>query len=118
MRTVLICKLNRPLSYGWEKLHLAVHSLSLSLSGASHQKERLVNAVVYNLIHITPENDLPPEQRDEFRQFIEKITSVEAKGNEGTVQATVDSLDELGTSRAIEKIIGFYDTVCRHMEPH
>lgn len=101
-------------SYGWEKLHLAVHSLA----GASPQKERLANAVVYNLIYITPENDLPPELRDEFKQFMEEITSVEIKRNEGTAQATVDSLDEIGTSRAIEKIIGFYDTVCRHMEPH
>jgi hypothetical protein len=101
-------------SYGWEKLHLTVHSLA----GASPQKDRLVNAVVYNLIHITPENDLPPELYDEFRQFMDEITAVEAKGNEGTVQATVDSLDEIGISRAVEKIISFYDTVCRHMEPH
>ncbi|MDH4318645.1 MAG: hypothetical protein OEV64_09670 [Desulfobulbaceae bacterium] len=99
--------------YGWEKLHLAVHSLA----GASTQKERLVNAVAYNLIHIIPENNLPPELRDEFKQFMEEITSVEAKGNEGRVRATVDSLDEIGTSRAIEKIISLYDTVCRHMLP-
>lgn len=97
--------------YGWEKLHLAVHSLT----GTSTQKERLVNAVVYNLIHITPENDLPPELRDKFTRFMEEITSVEAMNDEGTVQATVDSFDEISTRRAIEKIIGFYDTVCRHM---
>lgn len=99
-------------SYGWEKLHAAV----LSLAGASPQKERLVDAVVYNLIYITPENDLPPELRDEFKQFMEEITSVDAKENEGTAQATVDSLDEIGTSRAIGKIIGFYDAVCRHID--
>lgn len=97
--------------YGWEKLHLAIHSLS----GTSTQKERLVNAIAYNLIHITPENDLPPELRDEFEQFMEDIISVQAEGDEGNVRATVDSLDEISTHRAIEKIIGFYDTVCRHM---
>lgn len=99
-------------SYGWEKLHLAVNSLA----GASSQRERLVNAVVFHLIHITPENDLPPELQIEFKQFMQSITSVAAKGNEGTVQATVDSLDEVAMHREIEKIIGFYDTVCRHME--
>jgi len=99
-------------SYGWEKLHLAVHSLA----GASPQKERLVNAIIHNLIHITPENDLPPELQKEFKQFMEEIALVEAEGNESTVQAMVDSLDEIGTNRAIEKIIGFYDTICRHME--
>lgn len=99
-------------SYGWEKLHLAVHSLA----GASSQRDRLVNAVVYNLIHIRPENDLSPALRIEFNQFMQDITSVAAKGNEGTVQATVDSLDEVGRSKVIEKIISFYDAVCRHME--
>lgn len=47
-----------------------------------------------------------------------EITSVAAKGDEGSVQATVNTLDEIGVSRAVEKIIGFYDTVCLHSEPH
>ena len=100
--------------YGWEKLHLAVHSLA----GAMPQKERLVSAVTSNLIHITPGRDLPPELRDEFRQFMEEITSVDARANEGTIQATIDRLNEVGISRAIDKIIGFYDAVCRHMGPN
>jgi len=101
------------LSYGWEKLHLAVHSLS----GQGEQAQRLVNAVVNNLIHITPENDLPEEICNEFHEFMDEITSVEAKGDEGTVQATANTLDEIGLSRAIEKIISFYDTVCRYCGP-
>lgn len=100
-------------SYGWEKLHLAVHSLA----GALSQKERLVHAIGNSLIHITPENDLPAELRDEFKEFMTGITSVEVIGNEGRVRATVDSLDEIEMNRAIEKIISFYDAVCRHSEP-
>ena len=57
------------LSYGWEKLHLAVHSLC----GQGEQSQRLVNAVVYNLIHITPENDLPEEIRGEFQEFMDEF---------------------------------------------
>ena len=44
------------------------------------------------------------------------ITSVTASGNEGTVQATIDRLDEVGMQRAIEKVISFYDSICRFME--
>ena len=101
-------------SYGWEKLHTAVQSLA----GAVDQKQRLVNAVVSGLIHITPDRDLPLEIRSDFAQFIGEITSVKAEGDEGNIQATVDSLDEMGIHSAVEKIIGFYDTVCRYQEPH
>lgn len=99
-------------SYGWEKLHLAIHSLA----GNGSQSERLVNAVAFNLIHIRPEENLPPSVRDEFLEFMQQITATTPTGNEGTIQATVATLDEWERRKAIEKIIGFYDTVCRHME--
>jgi len=97
-------------SYGWEKLHVAVHSLA----GAASQKERLVGAVVFSLIHINPDVDLPEKMRDEFKQFMQEITSVAAMRDEGTVQATIDTYDELALSRAVEKIIGFYDEICHY----
>ena len=58
------------ISYGWEKLNIAIHSLC----GKGSQAERLLNAVAYNLIHITPENDLPEDIQDEFKKFMHKIT--------------------------------------------
>ncbi len=100
--------------YGWEKLNTAVSCLA----GTGNQRERLVDAVVSNLIRISPDRDLPPEIRSDFAQFIGDITSVKAERNEGNIQATIDSLDEMGVHRAVEKIIGFYDTVCRYQEPH
>jgi hypothetical protein len=42
-------------TYGWEKLHQAIGSLT----GAGSQKERLQQAITFSLSHITPENDLP-----------------------------------------------------------
>ena len=101
-------------SYGWEKLQRAVSCLA----GRGDQRERLVDAVVSSLIRISPDRDLPPEIRSDFAQFIGDITSVKAERDEGNIQATIDSLDEMGVHRAVEKIIGFYDTVCRHQEPH
>ena len=99
-------------SYGWEKLHLAVHSLT----GNGTQEDRLEEALVFNLIHIRPENDLPQTMREEFTEFMEQMTSEAATGEEGTIRATVTTFDEFQRRQAIEKIIGFYDTVCRHME--
>jgi hypothetical protein len=101
-------------SRGWEKLHLAVHTLA----GTGTQKERLVDAVAYNLIHIIPDKDLPEELHDEFTEFKHKITSVPAKGNEGSIQATVNTLAESDVGQFVKEIISFYDTVCRHREPH
>jgi hypothetical protein len=100
-------------SYGWEQLFGAIHCLT----GSESQRIRLVNAIVYNLIHITPENDLPPSVRSEFTTFIADMTAVEAQKDEGNVRATIDSLDEIGVGRAIDRIISFYDAVCRHRKP-
>jgi uncharacterized protein Yka (UPF0111/DUF47 family) len=101
------------LSYGWEKLHNAIHSLC----GQGSQAARLINAVAYSLIHIDPKNDIPEDIRDEFKEFMDEITAVPAQNNEGSIQATINTLDENGLSEAIEKVIHFYDKVCRHSEP-
>ena len=93
-------------------LHRAVNCLV----GMGDQRERLVNAVVSGLIHINPGRDLPPEIRSDFAQFIGDITSVQAEGDEGNIRATVDTLDDLDVYSAVEKIIGFYDVVCKHRE--
>lgn len=102
-------------SYGWEKLHLAVHRLA----GDGDRRKRLADALLtLHVLVARPEDKyLPDEMQAEFVEFWKEMTSVEAKGNEGTITATVNSLDAMGIGRAIEKIIGFYDTVCHHKEP-
>ena len=101
-------------SYGWEKLHLAMHCLA----GHGDQRQRLANALlVLNVLVARPEDKyLPEEIQAEFIEFWKKITSVAARGDEGTIKETVNSLDEMGITHAIEKIIGFYDTVCRYQK--
>lgn len=101
------------IDYGWEKLHKAIHSLC----GQGSQSERLKNAISFNLIQIKSKEHLPEEMRDEFNEFMKRMTSVQSQGNEGTIQATIDSFDELEVSQSIEKIISFYDTICRHSDP-
>jgi len=99
-------------SYAWEKLYNAV----LCLTGQGDQRERLNSAVhTLNVLRARPQDKyLPDEIQTKFVKFMEEMTSVEAKGAEGTITATVNTLDEMGICRAIEKIIRFYDTVCRH----
>ena len=102
------------ISYGWEKLHTAVHSLC----GNGSQSERLVSAVVFSLIRIEPKEDLPEELQEEFEEFMKQMISTPAKGDEGTAQATINTLDEMQIKNAIEKIISLYDSVCRHRKPN
>ena len=101
-------------SYGWEKLHTAVHSLC----GSASQPERLINAATFSLINIKPENDLPEELREEFTILMDEITAVKFNADEGNLRATINSFGEVELNRAIEKIIGLYDSVCRHREPN
>ncbi len=65
--------------------------------------------------NVEPKNDIPPEIQEEFILFMKEISSASARGDEGTVHATIAGLDELGVQRAIDKIISFYDTTCRYM---
>jgi hypothetical protein len=101
-------------SYGWEKLHLAVHSLA----GLGNQADRLVNATAFSLINITPENDLPIEIQEDFETLMSELTVVKPTGDEGSIRATINTFGEVELTNAIEKIIGFYDTICRHREPN
>ena len=98
------------ISYGWEKLHLAVHSLC----GMGTQHERLINATTFNLSHINPENDLPEELRAGFKDLYAQLTANTATEGEGRIQSTIKVFDEIQLHKAIEEIISLYDSICRH----
>jgi len=98
--------------YGWEKLYQGVRILTMEIP----QRKRLVLAMS-EIGRIRPDEHLPNKIVEEFNEFIAYITSVPAKGDEGTIAATVNSLDDSEISEAIDKIIGFYDKVCRHSGP-
>lgn len=100
------------MSYTWEKFHGAIHSLA----GSGTQRERLVAAYTYNLIRLSPE-DLPNEIQEDFRKLQERITKFEAQDKEGSVQATVNKIDDSEVKKIIDKIISMHDTVTRHQEP-
>jgi hypothetical protein len=99
-------------SYGWQKLHTG----TMYLVGPEDQRTRLINAVSI-LVHIhSPEyeNHIPPEILDEFRAFMQEMTSVPPVATEGAIAATINSLDDNAVNERAQQFLHFYDTVCRH----
>ncbi|MFZ0033394.1 MAG: hypothetical protein WAK60_00205 [Sedimentisphaerales bacterium] len=110
-------KLRNDYNYGWQQLHGAVHCLA----GSGIQRLRLAYAAAALHNHTVlqnPKNHLPKEIRDEYIEFVRKMSSVKATGDEGNFQATVNTLDEMEMNRATEKILSFYDTICRYQRRH
>jgi hypothetical protein len=108
-------EMSKNFGYGWEKLHTAVHCLC----GKKDQRSRLAIAVLaLHPLSIRPEEHYLPETiQTEFCKFMKEMTSQKAIGDEGAILATVNSLDESEISAAVEKIISFYDAVCRYQKP-
>jgi ribosomal protein L12E/L44/L45/RPP1/RPP2 len=101
------------LSYGWQKFHAAIHSLT----GSEPLSQRIINAYAYSLVHLKDE-DVPSEMLKKFNQFKKNITSVEAKGDEGTIAATVNSLSDEQLQKVAEQIVSMHDTVTRAYGTH
>lgn len=96
--------------YAGEKLRGAVSTLA----GDGGQKGRLADAIIGNLAHLKPEEQIPSELRRDFVAFMKQMTSAAAKGDEGTIQATIATMDEWAVTQAIDRIISFYGAVCSY----
>jgi hypothetical protein len=103
-------------SRGWEKLHLAVQVLT----GTAAPRERLIEALIGHLVHLDPADDLPYELREEFSDFVRAMTTplAGAEGQAATVPLRVSALDAIAVQRAYDRILDYYDTVCRYMPRH
>lgn len=96
-------------THGWKNLNAAVHTLA----GASELKQRLESAIIFNLIQIKPDKDLPEEIRDDFIGFMDEMHSRRTCDSEGAVWDAIQLLDDIGRQRAVVRIIDFYDVVSR-----
>ena len=94
---------------GWQNLHAAVNILA----GASTQKQRLENAIIYNMAKINPDHDLPPEIRRDFTAFMREMHSHRTRDSEGAVWDVIMGMDRQQRQQAIARIISFYDVVSR-----
>ncbi len=99
------------MSYAWEKLHMAIHSLA----GTGAQRDRLVGAGM-NLIRLQAK-DFPEELQDSFLDIKGRLNCVPAEGDEGTLAATARSLEELELGALVKDIIGLHDEITRRQKP-
>jgi len=97
--------------YAWERLHAA----SLSLCSSSLFKVRVQYAV--QALHVLKAKDFPPYLRNDFDALWKQMTSTAAKGNEGSIAATIAVLPEEELEIASKKIMSMYDELCRYQEP-
>jgi hypothetical protein len=102
-------------SYGWQKLYSAIGCLT----GQGLQTERLINAVfsLHVLIARPKEKYLPPDVQVEFEEFWREITTVEGVSDITNIRDRINVLSEIEVQQTIERIIYFYDTVCRYRRP-
>lgn len=92
------------MSYLNEKLFVAVLGMSQSEGDV---RQRLVDAYVFSLIHaIPPVHDWGQELNERLLEIQEMLTRVEPLGDEGSVQATVNTMTDDEVSACIEKICG------------
>ncbi len=90
--------------YGWEKLTNAMSSLVSN----SDIRTRLINIAVYDLIHITPEKDLPEDSRLKFNKLMQKFTAFDQVREEGQIAASVNLMDEVSLNECAQDILEIY----------
>ena len=91
----------KALNYGWEKLFVAVDGMARSRGSL---QERLRDAYVSSLIRLGP-GSVPADEEDRLAEIAERLTSVPAKGDEGTVAATTAVMSDEDARQLIEKIV-------------
>ena len=99
--------------YAGAKLRGAVSDLV----GRDSQRERLQKAYIYNLSGLTAETDVPSWFRAEFEKFQADLTRVAAKGDEGTIRATLAVIGDEEVDELCERVVSMYDRVAREQGP-
>jgi len=95
------------LDYAHQKFSAAVESMAES--PASIQR-RIADAYIDQL-HILNPDDLPDEIRTDWRVTVEELTAVKAAGNEGDVNATVQSMSQDAAVAIARRIVHMYDVI-------
>jgi hypothetical protein len=102
------------LDYIWEKLYTAVNILA---TGQGTIQERLGSAYRDSLMRLRGvENEIPEEIRNDFEALEKALTREEAKGDEGTIAATMRVMEADEAAKHAETILSMYDTVAK-MDP-
>ncbi len=97
------------LSYAKEKLHVAVRTLAVSTDDIQN---RLADAYSSSL-SLIGKDDLPADLQEELTAIHQQITRVPAKGDEGTIRATVNTMSDDECLDLADKIFDMYSDVNR-----
>lgn len=92
--------------YPREKFWQAVHVLATSDRSI---QERLAGAALY-LIRLSPE-DMPEEQREEFKAVIQELTKEQPLGDEGSIEATAHKMTTEQGRTIADRILSIYTTL-------
>jgi rRNA maturation protein Rpf1 len=68
---------------------------------------RLGDAVNYELVHVDS-SKLPEEIRDNFNNFMGRMTCVQAEGNEGSIEATVKKMPDEEAVKLADLFLSMY----------
>lgn len=96
------------MTYEWEQLRLATHSLA----GPGSIQQRLAEAYTLHLMHLAPES-LPDEARAVFSELRHALTRDGHADNADAIQAVVRSMSDDQASTEIERILALHDALAR-----
>lgn len=96
-------------SHVGERLRGAVSDLV----GRENQRERLRKAWVFHLSSLVAETDVPPWFPGEFAKFCADLTRESARGDEGSVAATLDVIDDEEAEGLAQRVVDLYERVAR-----
>lgn len=101
------------MGYPYEKLLVAVDALASSPAGIQKRLE-----FAYISFHTLKTDDfVTDDQKRNWDEIMETLTSVEAVGGEGHVRATLDQMDDDQAAELAKKIYSLFLDVCRHYFP-
>jgi hypothetical protein len=100
------------LDYVWEKLYTAVNILA---TGQGTIQERLGSAYADSLIRLRGE-ELPDEIRSDFDALEKALTRAKAEPDEGTIAATMRTMESDEASCHAQTIVDMFDVVAK-MDP-
>ena len=100
------------MSYIGEKFFEAIRRLAIEDKSI---KERLYDAVVYNILGLTY-NDFSKEGYDDLwdqhKKLIDELTRVDALSDEGTLRATINKMSSKEASEIANKIVSMFNEIC------
>lgn len=94
-------------NYAWQKFFEATNSLVGSLS----LRERLVFAAQH--LVFLQKTEIPKELSAEFEDLMNNLTKTSAKGDEGSIKATVMMYSDIEAEIIAKKILSMYNEVCK-----